>query len=49
VYKRQGETLRRAVSDVLVSRSALTADLGGSANTQEVTKAVLDAFQARVG
>ena len=44
-----GETLRRAVSDVLVSRSALTADLGGSANTQEVTKAVLDAFQARVG
>ncbi len=43
-----GETLRRAVSDVLVAQEHLTADLGGTANTDQVADAVLAAFRARL-
>ena len=43
-----GERLRLAVSDVLVSKTALTPDLGGSADTQAVASAVLKAYQARL-
>ncbi len=43
-----GQTLRHAVSDVLVAKSVLTPDLGGTSSTNEVAAAVGEAFKARV-
>lgn len=42
-----GERLRLAVSDVLVERKTLTADLGGHSGTNDVAKAIEIAFQER--
>lgn len=45
--QKAGEDLRRAVSDVLVAQTALTPDLGGTANTNQVAEAVLAAYLNR--
>ena len=42
--KRLSRGIRNAVEDVLESGKNLTGDLGGSANTEEFTQAIIDAL-----
>ena len=43
-----GQRLRAAVLDVVDERQVLTADLGGTATTQAVSDAVMEAYAMRV-